>query len=115
MGDDRLTEGRRDLEAAIAVIREISEPVNPPKIVRDYVNYFCARNPANTEMVKKHEPRRRRFYQAVDDYVTAHAAIASRMGAAAYLPQVAASIEKEVHFFQDVRRAVAQAAGESAN
>ena len=115
MGDDRLAVGRRDLETAIAVIREISEPVNPPKIARDYVNYFCARNPANAEMVKKHEPRRRRFYDAVDAYVTAYTAIASEMGAAAYLPQVAASIEKEVHFFQDVRRAVAQASGESAN
>jgi hypothetical protein len=113
VGDDRLAVGRRALETAIAVIREISEPVNPPKIARDYVNYFCARNPANTEMVKKHEPRRRRFYDAVDAYVSAHSAIAGEMGAAAYLPQVATSIEKEVHFFQDVRREVAQASGES--
>ena len=105
---------RRALETAIAVIRELCEPVNPPKISRDYVNYFCARNPANSEMVKKHEPRRRRFYDAVDAYVAAYAAIASEMGAAAYLPRVAASIEKEVHFFEDVRREIAVASGEAA-
>jgi hypothetical protein len=113
MGDDRLAVGRRELETAIAVIREICEPVNPPKIARDYVNYFCARNPGNAEMVKKHEPRRRRFYDAVDAYVAADSAIAAEMGAAAYLPQVAASIEKEVHFFESVRRDVAVASGEA--
>ena len=63
MGDDGLAVRRRELETAIAVIRELCEPVNPPKIARDYVNYFCARNPGNAEMVKKHEPRRRRFYR----------------------------------------------------
>jgi hypothetical protein len=113
MGDDRLALGRRELETAIAVIREICEPVNPPKIARDYVNYFCARNPANAEMVTKHEPRRQRFYDAVDAYVAAYSVIAAEMGAAAYLPQVAASIEKEVHFFESVRRDVAMASGEA--
>lgn len=97
---------------AIATVREVCEPVNPPKMPRDYVNYFCARNPDNAEMVKKHEPRRRRFYDAVDAYSAAYAAIASEMGAAAYAPQVAASIEKEVHFFEKVRREVAEASGE---
>lgn len=114
MDDDGLGARRGRLESAIAVIREACEPVNPPKIARDYVNYFCARNPANTEMVKKHEPRRRRFYDAVDAYVAAYAAIASEMGAAAYLPQVAASIEKEVGFFEGVRRDIATASGEAA-
>jgi hypothetical protein len=111
---DDLGTRRRTLETAIALIREICEPVNPPKIARDYVNYFCARNPANTEMVKKHEPRRRRFYDAVDAYVAAYTAISSEMGAAAYLPQVAASIEKEVHFFEKVRQEIALASGEAA-
>jgi type I restriction enzyme R subunit len=114
VGDDRLSVGRRQLESAIATVREVCEPVNPPKIARDYVNYFCARNPDNVEMVKKHEPRRRRFYEAVDAYVAAYSAIASEMGAAAYLPQVAASIEKEVHFFEKVRDEVARVSGDSA-
>ncbi|MEO7374496.1 MAG: hypothetical protein ABIW36_11455 [Terrimesophilobacter sp.] len=110
---DDLGTRRRQLETTIAVIRELCEPVNPPKVARDYVNYFCARNPGNAEMVKKHEPRRRRFYDAVDAYVAAYSAIASEMGAAAYLPQVAASIDKEVHFFEAVRRDVAAASGET--
>jgi hypothetical protein len=112
--DDGLAARRGRLEAAIDALREVCEPVNPPKIARDYVNYFGARNPANVEMVRKHEPRRRRFYDAVDAYVAAYTAIAPEMAAAAYLPQVAASIEKEVRFFEGVRREVAAACAESA-
>ena len=72
MGDDGLAVRRRELETAIAVIRELCEPVNPPKIARDYVNYFGAGNPGNAEMAKKHEPRRRRFYDAAWTLTSPH-------------------------------------------
>jgi type I restriction enzyme R subunit len=114
-GDDRLVAGRRALEQTREVFWAVCEPVNPPKLARDYVNYFCARNPANVDAVEKNQPRRLKFYDALNTYLRAYSAIANELELAGYASREVASIEKEVRFFEDVVRDVKLAAGEQTN
>lgn len=115
LGDDRLVAGRRALEQTREEFWAVCAPVNPPKLARDYVDYFCARNAANVDTVKKNQPRRLQFYDAVDTYLRAYSAIANELEPAGYAPREVASIEKEVRFFEDVVRDVKLAAGEQTN
>jgi hypothetical protein len=41
------------------------------------VNYFCARNPVNVDAVKKNQPRRLTFYDALNTYLRAYSTIAN--------------------------------------
>ena len=114
-GDNRLAAARRALEQTREAFWAVCEPVDPPKMARDYVNYFCARNPANVDAVTKNQPRRLKFYDALNTYLRAYSAIANELELAGYAPREVASIEKEVRFFEDVVRAVKLAAGEHTN
>lgn len=113
MVEDRLRGSRWKLDTAIEAIRELCEPVNPPKGPRDYRNYFCARNLDNKEVVERNEPRRAAFYDAVTEYTDAYSALADELEAAGYAPREAASIQKEVAYFEDLRDELQRSAGES--
>jgi hypothetical protein len=75
--DPRLVAVRRELEQTREVFWAVCEPVNLPKIARDAVNYFCARNPVNVDAVKKNQPRRLTFYDALNTYLRAYSTIAN--------------------------------------
>lgn len=103
MVEDRLKGTRSTLEAAGEAIRELCEPVSPPKRTLDYRNYFCARNLENKEVVERNEPRRAAFYEAVAEYARAYSEIWDELEDAGYSPREAASIEKEVSYFEELR------------
>ena len=110
--NDRLVGGRNALEHTREELWAVCEPVSPPMLARDYVNYLCARNLANGDVVKKNEPRRAAFYAALATYLGAYSAIADELELAGYSAREVTSIEKEVRFFEDVVREVKLAAGE---
>ena len=112
MPENRLKDNRSMLDAAEDALRELCEPVSPPKRTLDYRNYFCARNLDNTEVVTRNAPRRAAFYEAVDEYSQAYAHIATELAAAGYSPREAAGIEKEVSYFQEMRDDLKRAAGD---
>ena len=113
MVEDRLRGSRWKLDAAVEAIRELCEPVSPPQRTLDYRNYFCARNLDNKEVVKRNEPRRAAFYEAVTEYARAYSEIADELEVAGYAPREATSIEKEVSYFQELRDELKRAAGDS--
>ena len=111
--EDRLKGKRSKLDAAGDTIRELCEPVSPPKRTLDYRNYFCARNLDNKEVVERNEPRRAAFFEAVAEYARAYSEIADELEVAGYSLREAASVEKEVSYFQDLRDDLKRAAGDS--
>lgn len=113
MVKDRLKGNRSTLEAAAEAIRELCEPVSPPKRTLDYRNYFCARHLDNKEVVERNEPRRVAFYEAVAEYTRAYSEIWDELEAAGYSPREAASIEKEVSYFTDLCDELKCAVGDS--
>ncbi|TFB58993.1 hypothetical protein E3N86_12160 [Cryobacterium sp. Hz7] len=113
MVKDQVKGNRSALETAAEAIRELCEPVSPPKRTLDYQNYFCARNLDNKEVVERNEARRAAFYEAVVEYARAFSVIWDELEAARHSPREAASIEKEVSYFQDLGEELKRAAGGS--
>ncbi|MBC7517375.1 MAG: hypothetical protein H7248_00570 [Microbacteriaceae bacterium] len=117
--DQRLAADREALEFTREAFWAVCGPVNPPKLARDYVDYFCARLPANVdeakkiEAIQKNAPRRRSFYDAGTTYLQAYSALERELARAGYSPREVTSIEKEVEFFEGVLREVRLAAGET--
>lgn len=114
MTDDQLPIGRRELDEAIDVIRELCEPVLPPKRDVEYRQYFLARNPDNSEVVARNTPRRRDLYAAIDGYEQAWAALGGDAVSAGYNEREIASIVKELGRFRALRLELTAATGESA-
>ncbi|GEP28109.1 hypothetical protein E3O11_01700 [Cryobacterium levicorallinum] len=112
MPENRLKDNRSMLDAAEDALRELCEPVSPPKRTLDYRNYFCARNLDNTEVVSKNEPRRAALYAAVAEYGRAYSHIAHELAAAGYSPREAAGIQKEVAYFQELQGELQRASGD---
>lgn len=113
MGEDRLNTARAELDGAIEDIRELCEPVSPPKRLIDYQNYFCARNLANHDVVARNAPRRAALYEAVARYENAYAALEGTLPAAGYSEREVTSIIKEVEDFRELRYELRRAAGEA--
>ena len=114
MVEDRLRGSRWKLDKAIDEIRELCEPVAPPKRDIEYRNYFCARNLDNKEIVERNEPRRAALYAAVDEYVAAYTVISDELDAAGYARREIESIHKEVAHFLKLRDELRAAAGDIA-
>ncbi|MBG6212194.1 MAG: hypothetical protein LH475_02250 [Cryobacterium sp.] len=111
--NDQQAVGRQALEQTREALWAVCEPVSPPKLARDYVNYFSSRIRTNVDAVAKNQPRRLKFYDAIDTYLRVYSAMQNELEQAGYIPREVASIQKEVRFFEDVVREVKQAAGES--
>jgi type I restriction enzyme R subunit len=111
--DDQLS-GRVVLDAAIDALRELCEPVMPPKRAVEYRQYFLARNPGNAEVVARNAPRRRDLYAAIDDYERAWAALGGDAASAGYNEREVTSIVNELAQFNALRDELRSATGEPA-
>lgn len=110
--DDQLSGSREALDAAIDALRELCEPVMPPKRAPEYRQYFLARNPDNVEVVARNAPRRRGLYAAINDYERAWAALGDDAASAGYNEREIASIVNELAQFGALRDELASATGE---
>jgi type I restriction enzyme R subunit len=110
---DRAEQARLDLERAFEAIRELCEPVAPPKGTLEYQHYFCATQPGNAQQMKDNEPRRVDLYKGVAKLVRAYAALANDMEPAGYSASDAAAIKAEVTHYVAVRDEVKLGAGEN--
>jgi type I restriction enzyme, R subunit len=91
--EDRIATAREDLDDALEKIRELVEPVKPPKGILEYQHYFVCELPGDMAQINTNEPRRVAFYKAVADLARAYAAIANDMGRAGYTDGQAAAIK----------------------
>ena len=110
---DRSDQARTDLDEALEAIRELCEPVAPPKGTLEYQHYFCATEPGNVDQIKDNEARRVDLYKAVARLVRTYAVLANDMEAAGYTPDHAAAIKAEVTHYVAVRDEVKLGAGEN--
>jgi type I restriction enzyme R subunit len=108
----RLTGARGDLDKALERVRGLCEAVLPPKGIREYQSYFCAREFGDAAQLKANEGRRVDLYKAVTKLSRAYANIANELGAAGYSPSEAEAVRAEVEHYVNVRREVKIGAGE---
>ncbi len=108
---DWLSEGRKRLDEAREALRYLCEPVPLPREVEQYLYYFCG-DAAFPDALNETEAVRISFYKAGAVYVRAFAAIAQDLTEAGYSDAEAATIQKEVEFYSEIRSAIKKHSGE---
>jgi type I restriction enzyme R subunit len=109
--NDRLKEGKKDLDEALEIVRVLCEPVAPPKDSQAYIRYFCG-DVENPYSLKENEVKRVKLYKSVSHLLRVYADLANDMGNAGYTKSQAQAIEKEVKHFEQVRMEVKLASGD---
>jgi type I restriction enzyme, R subunit len=108
---DRLKEGKAQLDATREALHYLCEPVQAPKELEQYLQYFCG-NAADPDALSNTEPLRVEFYKAVANFLRAFAAIALDLTDAGYTDKEATDLRREVDFFADIRSAIKKVSGE---
>jgi type I restriction enzyme R subunit len=108
---DWLKEGKKQLDAAREALRYLCDPVPPPREMEQFLNYFCG-DAANPHALADTEPLRISFYKAVATFVRAYADIAQDLAEAGYSDAEAATLQKDVDFYSDIRSAIKKHSGE---
>lgn len=109
--NDRLKEGKKDLDEALEIVRVLCEPVAPPKDSQSYIRYFCG-DVENPYSLKENEVKRVKLYKTVSHLLRVYADLANDMKNAGYSKAQAQAIEKEVKHFEQVRMEVKLASGD---
>ncbi|RKH88172.1 type I restriction endonuclease subunit R [Corallococcus sp. AB045] len=106
-----LEEGKKKLDEASEALRYLCEPVAHPREVEQFLHYFCG-DAVNPNALNETEPLRISFYKAVAVFVRAFAAVAQDLAEAGYSDAEAATLQKEVEFYGDLRAAIKKHSGE---
>ncbi len=104
-------EGKRKLDEAREALRYLCEPVPLPREVEQFLHYFCG-DAANADALNETEALRVSFYKAAAVFVRAFAAIAQELTEAGYSEVEAATIQREVEFYAEIRSAIKKHSGE---
>ena len=104
---DRIVVAREKLDTSIENIRELCEPVKPPKASEDYIDYFAPENE-----LQETTQRRIALYKMSSSLVRAYSNLANEMELAGYSKQEASKILEEVTNYKDVRDEIKLASGE---
>jgi type I restriction enzyme R subunit len=108
---DWLKEGKKQLDAAREALRYLCEPVKLPREIEQFLLYFCG-DAAKPNSLTETEPLRISFYKSVATFVRAFADIAQDLAEAGYSDTEAATLQKEVEFYGDIRAAIKKHSGE---
>ena len=114
----RLKQAKKDLDAALTLVKRLSEPVEQPKSIEEYFDYFCynqvrcihtEEQQAETE---RNAHKREDFYDACATLVRCYVAISLEMENAGYTAEEAAEIYKTVKNFDELRNAIMHRSGD---
>jgi type I restriction enzyme R subunit len=108
---DWLREGKKQLDSAREALRYLCEPVPLPREVEQFLHYFCG-DATNPQALANTEPLRISFYKSVATFVRAYADIAQNLAEAGYSDAEAATLQKEVAFYSEIRSAIKKHSGE---
>ncbi len=104
---DRIEVAREKLDTSLENIRELCEPVKPPKASEDYIDYF-----APEDKLQDTIQRRIALYKMSSSLVRAYSNLANEMALAGYSKKESSKIIEEVTHYKDVRQEIKLASGE---
>ncbi len=110
---DRSEQERKDLDEALEAIRALCEPVEPPKETEQYLHYFVASTPGDTDQIKDNEPKRVLLYKTVASLVRTFGAVASDPEGSGYSATEISAIRTEVAHYVAAKSEVEVGAGEN--
>lgn len=108
---DILKTGRERLEEAREALKQLCEPVPPPREMEHFYAFFCG-DASRPEDLEARAPLRDALYQLTARLLRAYADIAQQLLAAGYSPEEVRAIEGEIRSFTELRDAVKNHAGE---
>ena len=114
---DRLKMAREALEKALQTVERLSEPVQLPRGLDDYFDFFCFNQqttPADEQeqQIIMHTQRREDFYQAVMVLNRRYSALAMEVEEAGYAMDEAKAIYQRVKDYDELRHALMQRSGD---
>jgi type I restriction enzyme R subunit len=110
--EDRLEKARERLDEAREAIKALCEPVQAPKDRQAYFHYFCAQDTTDKDQLKDNEPKRIALYKLTVSLIRAYANIANEMAGAGYNAQDIQTVQREVEYYENVRKEVKLASGD---
>lgn len=112
----RLKKGREELEKALQNVERLSEPVELPRKLDNFFDYFCFKpdTPADEQAAEviRNATKREDFYNAVNRLSRRYAAIAMEMEEAGFTKEEAECIYKKVKDYDELRHALMQRSGD---
>jgi type I restriction enzyme R subunit len=108
---DWLEEGKKKLDDAREALRYLCDPVEQPREVEQYLQYFCG-DANDPNALNETEQLRIAFYKAVVTFLRAYAAMASDLGEAGYSNAEITGLQNETTLFTDIRNAIKRHSGE---
>ncbi len=112
----RLKKGREELEKALQNVERLCEPVELPRNLDSFFDYFCFKpdTPADEQAAEviKNATKREDFYNAVNRLSRRYVAIAMEMEEAGFTKEEAESIYRKVKDYDELRHALMQRSGD---
>lgn len=104
---DRLSEANKLLAQRLDRLRALCEPVEEPKGLDEYLDYFCM-----GENLEKHQRQRVELYRGTAALMRAYAKVCDELDLAGYSKEQIVLIREEVERFANARDAVKLASGD---
>lgn len=114
----RLTEAKKDLEDALEKVKRLSEPIQQPKGLEEFFDYFCYDQieaidaEAQVAQIVANTHKRDDFYDACHNLVRRYVAIATEMESAGFTEAQATEIYNTVRNYDDIRVAIMHRCGD---
>ena len=113
----KVDEGKKDLEAAIERCDKLAEPVEYPKKVDDFFNWFCYdQRKGNAEEhqaeIITNARKREDFYEACYNLIRKYTAIAMQMNEAGYTEEESEAIYQKLKTYDELRNAISKRCGD---
>ena len=112
----RLKTAREELEKALQKVEKLSEPVDEPRKLDNFFDYFCFNpdTPADEQAAEiiRNATKREDFYNAVNRLSRRYAAIAIEMEEAGFTKADAEDIYRKVKDYDELRHALMQRSGD---
>ena len=108
---DILKDGRDKLEEAREALKQLCDPVPPPREMENFYAFFCGDASKPEELAEK-APLRDALYQLTARLLRAYSDIAQQLLPAGYSLDEVNAIEYEIHYFTELRDAIKKYAGE---
>lgn len=108
---DWLEEGRKQLDDTRLAIKQLCDPVPPPRELENFLVFFCGEASSPTALADT-APLRDSLYILTARLLRFYGDIARNMTEAGYSPDETREIEAECRFFAELRESVKKHAGE---
>ena len=108
---DRIQNAKAKLLQSLEDVKELCEPVKPPKDTNDYIDYFCGDTEKPGDLQRTTQ-RRVALYKLTSALIRAYANLANEMDVAGFTKKESDKIKGEVQYYENVRANVKLASGD---